>query len=200
MEDKVVNVLLSGVGGQGTILASDILCSVFHEAGYDVKKSEVHGMAQRGGDVTTHFRFGKKVYSPLIKYGDVDYLVSFELLEGLRYINWVKDEGKVLLNEQEVYPPAVNLGRMKYPEGVVNTFKKFFDGNVFPIKGLQIAMACGDARAVNVVTLGAFSNFFDIKEEAWEKNLLEHLPKKIHELNLKAFREGRKAVQVKQPD
>ena len=122
MEDKVINVLLSGVGGQGTILASDILCSVFHEAGYDVKKSEVHGMAQRGGDVTTHFRFGKKVYSPLIKYGDVDYLVSFELLEGLRYMNWVKENGKILLNEQEVYPPAVNLGKMKYPEDAVKTF------------------------------------------------------------------------------
>jgi indolepyruvate ferredoxin oxidoreductase, beta subunit len=195
MEDKVINILLSGVGGQGTILASDILCSVFHEAGYDVKKSEVHGMAQRGGDVTTHFRFGKKVYSPLIKYGDVDYLVSFELLEGLRYINWVKGKGKVILNEQEVYPPAVNLGKMKYPEGVVKTFKKFFNGNVFPIKGLEIATRCGDARAVNVVALGVFSNFFDVKEEAWEKNLLQHLPPKIHELNLKAFREGRKAIQ-----
>ena len=195
MEDKVVNVLLSGVGGQGTILASDILCSVFYEAGYDVKKSEVHGMAQRGGDVTTHFRFGKKVYSPLIKYGDVDYLVSFELLEGLRYINWVKEKGKVLLNEQEVFPPAVNLGKMKYPGGVVKTFEKFFNGNVFPIKGLEIAIRCGDARAVNVVTLGAFSNFFDIKEDAWKKNLLEHLPPKIHEMNLKAFREGRKAIQ-----
>ncbi|RPJ00457.1 MAG: indolepyruvate oxidoreductase subunit beta [Deltaproteobacteria bacterium] len=195
MEDRVINVLLSGVGGQGTILASDILCSVFHEAGYDVKKSEVHGMAQRGGDVTTHFRFGKKVYSPLIKYGDVDYLVSFELLEGLRYINWVKDKGRVVLNEQEVYPPAVNLGKMKYPSDVVKTFRKFFDGNVFPIRGLDIAIQCGDARAVNVVTLGAFSNFFDIKAEAWEKNLLGHLPRKIHELNLKAFREGRKVVQ-----
>jgi indolepyruvate ferredoxin oxidoreductase beta subunit len=195
MEDKVTNVLLSGVGGQGTILASDILCSVFHEAGFDVKKSEVHGMAQRGGDVTTHFRFGKKVYSPLIKYGDVDYLVSFELLEGLRYINWVKEKGKVILNEQEVYPPAVNLGKMKYPEGVVKIFKKFFNGNVFPIKGLEIAIRCGDARAVNVVALGAFSTFFNIQEEAWEKNLLQHLPAKIHELNLKAFREGRKAVQ-----
>jgi indolepyruvate ferredoxin oxidoreductase beta subunit len=195
MEDKVTNVLLSGVGGQGTILASDILCSVFHEAGFDVKKSEVHGMAQRGGDVTTHFRFGKKVYSPLIKYGDVDYLVSFELLEGLRYINWVKEKGKVILNEQEVYPPAVNLGKMKYPEGVVKTFKKFFNGNVFPIKGLEIAIRCGDARAVNVVALGAFSTFFNIQEEAWEKNLLQHLPPKIHELNLKAFREGRKTLQ-----
>jgi indolepyruvate ferredoxin oxidoreductase beta subunit len=194
MEEKVTNVLLSGVGGQGTILASDILCSVFHEIGYDVKKSEVHGMAQRGGDVTTHFRFGKKVYSPLIKYGDADFLISFELLEGLRYINWVKKEGKVLLNRQEVYPPAVNLGKMKYPEGVVKTFKKFFKGNAFVINALDIAMKCGDARAVNIVALGAFSNFFDIKDEIWERNLLQHLPEKVHQLNLNAFREGKKAI------
>jgi len=194
MEEKVTNVLLSGVGGQGTILASDILCSVFHEIGYDVKKSEVHGMAQRGGDVTTHFRFGKKVYSPLIKYGDVDFLISFELLEGLRYINWVKKGGKVLLNHQEVYPPAVNLGKMKYPEEVAKTFKKLFKGNAFVIKALEIATKCGDARAVNIVTLGAFSNFFDIKDEIWERNLLQYLPEKVHQLNLNAFREGKMAI------
>src|SRR5512136_2937294 len=126
---QVTNIFLSGVGGQGTILASNILAEVFLSAGNDVKKAEVHGMAQRGGDVTTHFRFGKKVYSPLIKYGDVDYLVSFELLEGLRYMNWVKEKGKILLNEQEVYPPAVNLGKMKYPGDAVQTFKKYFNGN-----------------------------------------------------------------------
>ncbi len=194
MEEKVTNVLLSGVGGQGTILASDILCSVFHEIGYDVKKSEVHGMAQRGGDVTTHFRFGKKVYSPLIKYGDADFLISFELLEGLRYINWVKKGGKVLLNHQEMNPPAVNLGKMKYPEDVAKTFKKFFKGNAFVIKGLEIAVRCGDSRAVNIVTLGAFSNFFDIKDEIWERNLLQHLPEKVHQLNLNAFREGKMAI------
>jgi len=194
MEEKVTNVLLSGVGGQGTILASDVLCSVFHEVGYDVKKSEVHGMAQRGGDVTTHFRFGKKVYSPLIKYGDVDYLISLELLEGLRYINWVKKEGKVLLNQQEVFPPAVNLGKMKYPEDVVGVFKKYFNGHVYAVDGLDLAMKCGDARAVNVVIIGAFSKFFDIREEIWEKNLLSHLPPKIHELNLRAFKAGRGAI------
>ncbi|MCX8116328.1 MAG: indolepyruvate oxidoreductase subunit beta [Desulfobacterota bacterium] len=194
MEGKVTNVLLSGVGGQGTILASDILCAVFQEAGYDVKKAEVHGMAQRGGDVTTHFRFGKKVYSPLIKYGDVDFLVAFELLEGLRYINWLKDEGKVLLNNQETYPPAVTRGTMKYPEDVVGTFRKFFDGNVFVVDGLSLAIQCGDSRAVNIVTLGAFSTFFDIPLEVWEKKLLEHLPPKVHGLNLKAFQEGRKAL------
>jgi len=194
MEERVTNVLLSGVGGQGTILASDILCSVFHEIGYDVKKSEVHGMAQRGGDVTTHFRFGKKVYSPLIKYGDVDFLISFELLEGLRYINWVKKGGKVLLNDQVIYPPAVNLGKMKYPEDIVATFQKFFNGNAYVINALDIAVRCGDARAVNIVTLGAFSNFFEIQDEVWEKNLLEHLPQKVHQLNLNAFREGKKAL------
>ena len=194
MEEKVTNILLSGVGGQGTILASDILCSVFHEVGYDVKKSEVHGMAQRGGDVTTHFRFGKKVYSPLIKYGDVDFLISFELLEGLRYINWVKKNGKVLLNDQETLPPAVTRGTMKYPADVVKTFRKHFKKNTYIIDGLGIAIRCGDSRAVNIVTLGAFSNFFDIKDEVWEKNLLEHLPAKVHSLNLNAFREGKKAI------
>ncbi len=194
MEGKVTNVLLSGVGGQGTILASDILCSVFHEVGYDVKKSEVHGMAQRGGDVTTHFRFGKKVYSPLIKYGDADFLISFELLEGLRYINWVKKGGKVLLNDQRLNPPAVNLGKMKYPENVVETFRNFFNGNAYVINALDIAIQCGDARAVNIVTLGAFSNFFDIQDEVWERNLLQYLPEKVHQLNLNAFREGKKAL------
>ncbi len=192
IKDIVTNVLLSGVGGQGTILASDILCSVFHEAGYDVKKAEVHGMAQRGGDVTTHFRFGKKVYSPLIKYGDVDFLVAFELLEGLRYINWLKKSGEVLLNNQETYPPAVTRGMMKYPEDVIGTFKKFFNGNVFVVHGLDIAIQSGDARTGNIVMLGAFSNFFEIKEKIWERGLLQYLSQKVYELNLNAFRWGRR--------
>src|SRR5512147_2977274 len=110
--NKVTNIFLSGVGGQGTILASNILGEVFLNAGYDVKKAEVHGMAQRGGDVTTHFRFGKKVYAPLIKYGDVDFLISFEELEAIRYVNWVKPDGKVLINKQRILPPSVSLGQM----------------------------------------------------------------------------------------
>jgi len=112
----VTNIFLSGVGGQGTILASNILAEVFLNAGYDVKKAEVHGMAQRGGDVTTHFRFGKKVYSPLIESGDVDFLLSFELLEAARYINWVKPEGKIIINRQAILPPAVSLDRQSIPE------------------------------------------------------------------------------------
>src|SRR5208283_5325247 len=194
MDNKVTNILLSGVGGQGAILASNILAHVFVEAGYDVKKSEVHGMAQRGGDVTTHFRFGKKVYSPLIKYGDVDFLVSFEQLEALRYINWVKDGGKVVINDQQVLPPAVNLGLAVYPPDVEKLFRKFFKENVHVIKGQDIATKLGDARAANVVLVGAFSNFFKFKEETWINALTELLPKKIHELNIAAFKEGRKAL------
>ncbi|MGA3175644.1 MAG: indolepyruvate oxidoreductase subunit beta, partial [Syntrophorhabdales bacterium] len=128
--NSVTNILLSGVGGQGAILASNILAHVFVEAGYDVKKSEVHGMAQRGGDVTTHFRYGKKVYSPLIKYGEADFLLAFELLEALRYINYCKKSAKIVINEQKILPPAVNLGQAKYPEGIPETFKKFFKENV----------------------------------------------------------------------
>ena len=157
---KVTNIFLSGVGGQGTILASNILAEVFLKAGYDVKKAEVHGMAQRGGDVTTHFRFGKKVYSPLIKYGDVDFLLSFELLEALRYINWVKPEGKIIINKQEIFPPAVSLGKMAYPKEVEKTFKKYFKNNIWMIDGQGIAKKLGNAQAANVVLVGAFSNFF----------------------------------------
>src|SRR5512138_617676 len=123
---KVTNIFLSGVGGQGTILASNILGEVFLKAGYDVKKAEVHGMAQRGGDVTTHFRFGSRVYSPLIKQGEVDYLISFELLEALRYINWVKPGGTIILNNYAILPPSVNLGKMEYPKNVEQTFRQNF--------------------------------------------------------------------------
>ncbi len=124
--DTVTNIFLSGVGGQGTILASNILAEVFLNAGYDVKKAEVHGMAQRGGDVTTHFRFGKKVYSPLIKEGEVDYLLSFELLEAGRYINWVKPEGKIIINKQAIFPPAVSLGQVEYPNDIENNIQEIF--------------------------------------------------------------------------
>jgi len=195
MNDKVTNIFLSGVGGQGTILASNILAEVFLKAGYDVKKSEVHGMAQRGGDVTTHFRFGKKVYSPLIKYGDVDFLLSFELLEALRYINWVKPNGKIVINKQEIFPPGVNLGTAKYPQEVEKTFKKFFKENVHVIDGQEIARKLGNTQAANVVLVGAFSNFFpEITDVQFIDAIKTLLAPKLHDLNVKAFYEGRKAL------
>ena len=192
---KVTNIFLSGVGGQGTILASNILAEIFLKAGYDVKKAEVHGMAQRGGDVTTHFRFGKKVYSSLIKYGDVDFLLSFEMLEALRYINWVKPEGKILINKQEIFPPAVSLGNMAYPKEVEKTFKKYFKNNIWMIDGQGIAKKLGNAQAANVVLVGAFSNFFpNVKDEQWMDAIKGLLAPKLHDLNIKAFYEGKKAI------
>jgi len=192
---KITNIFLSGVGGQGTILASDILGKVFLNAGYDIKKAEVHGMAQRGGDVTTHFRFGKKVYSPLIKYGAVDFLISFELLEAARYINWVKPEGKIIINKQAILPPAVSLGQMEYPKDVENTFKKYFKDNVWIINGQEIARNLGNIQAANVVLVGAFSNFFpEVREEQWLEAIKALLAAKLHELNIKAFYEGRQAL------
>jgi indolepyruvate ferredoxin oxidoreductase beta subunit len=193
--NKVTNIFLSGVGGQGTILASNILGEVFLNAGFDVKKSEVHGMAQRGGDVTTHFRFGKKVYSPLIKYGDVDFLISFELLEAARYINWVKPGGKIIINQQKILPPAVSLGQAEYPKDIEKTFKKYFKNNVWIVNGQEIARKLGNIQAANVVLVGAFSNFFpEFKEEQWTNAIKECLTQKLHDLNIKAFYEGRRTL------
>lgn len=194
--DRVTNIFLSGVGGQGTILASNILGEVFLNAGYDVKKAEVHGMAQRGGDVTTHFRFGKKVYSPLIKYGEVDYLLSFELLEAARYINWVRPRtGKIIINRQKILPPAVNLGQMAYPGDIEETFKKHFKENVWVIDGQEIARKLGNLQAANVVLVGSFSNFFpEIAEDRWIEAVKTLLAPKLHDLNVKAFLEGKRVL------
>ncbi len=157
MDNHTTNVLVAGVGGQGVILASDIMSEVFMEAGYDVKKSEVHGMAMRGGIVTSHFRFGKKVYSPLIKEGEVDILFAFEQVEGLRWINHLKPDGKIVMNDHKVNPPIVNLGEMAYPKDIPqkigSKFKEFY-----LVKGTEIALQMGDARAANVV----FSSFKEI--------------------------------------
>ena len=170
MENGTTNVLVAGVGGQGVILASDIMLEVFMEAGYDVKKSEVHGMAMRGGIVTSHFRFGKKVYSPLIKEGEVDILFAFEQLEGLRWINHLKRDGKIIMNDHRVNPPAVNLGEMEYPKNIPKKIGSKFKG-FYLVKGTEIAEQMGDARAANVVLLGAISKFFEVKEEIWLKTI-----------------------------
>ena len=193
MENHTTNILVAGVGGQGVILASDIMCEVFMEAGYDVKKSEVHGMAMRGGVVTSHFRFGKKVYSPLIKQGEVDILFAFEQLEGLRWLNHLRAGGKVLMNDHKVNPPVVNLGEMEYPKSIPETIQSKFKG-FYLVKGTEIALQMGDARAANVVLLGAMSKFFDVGEDLWLNAILRHLPAKVHELNKKAFATGRDQV------
>jgi len=194
MENNTTNVLVAGVGGQGVILASDIMSEVFMEVGFDVKKSEVHGMAMRGGIVTSHFRFGKKVYSPLIKEGDVDILFAFEQLEGLRWLNHLKPNGKIIMNDHKINPPAVNLGEMEYPKSIPGMIQSKFK-DFYLVKGTEIALELGDVRAANVVLLGAISKFFEVKEEIWLKMILNYLPPKVHDLNRKAFFTGRDQIQ-----
>jgi len=191
------NIFLSGVGGQGTILASNILGQVLLNAGYDVKKAEVHGMAQRGGDVTTHFRFGTKVFSPLIKQGEVDYLISFELLEALRYINWVKPGGSVILNNHSIFPPSVSMGKMEYPNNVEQTFRQHFKENVWVVDGNGIAKSLGNIQVANVVLIGAVSDFFpELQPQQWLEAIKDLLPARLHAINIRAFEAGRSAIGV----
>ena len=164
------------------------------EAGYDVKKSEIHGMAMRGGIVTSHFRFGRKVFSPLIKEGEVDILFAFEQLEGLRWINHLRPQGKIIMNDHKVNPPIVNLGEMEYPTNIPEKIRSKFK-DFYLIKGTEIALQVGDVRAANVVLLGAMSKFFEIDQELWLKTILNYLPPKVHELNRKAFAAGRNQIQ-----
>jgi len=193
MDNSTFNILVAGVGGQGVILASDIMSEVFMEAGYDVKKSEIHGMAMRGGIVTSHFRFGRKVYSPLIKQGEVDILFAFEQLEGLRWLNHLKPGGKIVMNDNRINPPAVNLGEMEYPKDVPGLIRSKFK-DFYLVRGTEIALQAGDVRAANVVLLGGISRFFDVGEEMWLKTILGNLPAKVHELNRKAFAAGREQI------
>jgi len=192
MENQVTSIYMVGVGGQGIIRASDILCEVVMRAGLDVKKSEVHGMAQRGGSVTSHVRYGKKVYSPLAPKGGVDILVAFERLEALRNIDYVKPAGRVIMSELELFPPAVNLGTAAYPEHVAETVRKWIP-DVKEVNATQIAVAAGNIKAENTALLGVLSTYLDIDEKIWDAVLREAFPPKVLDANLKAFAAGREA-------
>ena len=190
MKDDVKSILLAGVGGQGILRASDTLCLAFMASGLDVKKSEVHGMAQRGGCVTSHVRYGQKVYSPIAKKGDVDILVSFEKLEALRYLDYLKPQATIIINEEEIYPPSVNFGDAKYPENIYDRVSLHFK-TVKMINALDLARKAGNIRAVNTVLLGVLSTFLDLKSDLWEKVLQEAFPSKSLKANLKAFNLGK---------
>jgi len=193
MSSKVTNILVAGVGGQGVILASDVMADTFLEAGYDVKKSEVHGMAQRGGSVSSHVRFGQKVYSPIIKMGEVNYLCMMEKMETLRWLNYCSRSTVILMDEIEVNPPIVNLGDMEYPRDIEETLRNNFN-NVHVIPAAAIAAGLGTERAANVVLTGALSMLIDIDQDIWLNSLLARLPEKLHELNKKAFLAGRASL------
>jgi indolepyruvate ferredoxin oxidoreductase beta subunit len=150
-------------------------------------------MAMRGGIVTSHFRFGKKVYSPLIKEGEVDILFAFEQLEGLRWINHLRPEGNIVMNDHKINPPAVNLGEMEYPKDIPKIIRSKIS-HFHLVRGTEIASQLGDVRAANVVLLGAISKLFEVGEDLWINTILNYLPPKVHELNKRAFSEGRRQI------
>lgn len=188
--DRVQNILMVGVGGQGVILASEIISEVMMRAGHDVKKSEVHGMAQRGGSVSSHVRFGPKVYSPLIKKGDADVLFSFELLESVRYLDFLRSDALLIVNKQKVLPPSVTLGVDSYPERLPEIMRERFS-RVEIVDALDIAKQAGNARALNVAFLGALSRHFAVDENLWKDVISSMLPLKLVDVNIKAFMLGR---------
>ncbi len=189
-----MNLLLSGVGGQGVILASYLLSQVALEAGYDIKQSEVHGMAQRGGSVVSHLRFGEKVYAPLFTPGQADLLLSFEPLEALRYLHWLKKDGLLVYNTVRVNPSTVSSGAAEYPEGVEERIGESF-GRVVGLNAVAIAAQAGTVRAANLVLLGAVSPSLPFTPEMWDAVLKRELAPNILEVNLKAFGLGRAAVE-----
>ena len=188
METK--NIIIVGVGGQGSLLASKILGHLLLNQGYDVKVSEVHGMSQRGGSVITYVRFGDKVFSPVVDKGEADFIVSFEILETARWLDYLKVDGQIVTNTQEIDPMPVVTGAATYPENLVEKLKS--KGlKVDAMNCLELAKKAGSQKAVNIVLLGRLSHYFDIPEESWQKSLEANVPPKFLELNKKAFELGK---------
>ena len=186
----VTNVLLAGVGGQGVLLGSEVLAEVAALAGCEVKKSEVHGMAQRGGSVVSHLRFGSEVFSPLIARGAADYLVSFERLETLRYLDFLHQGSVVLVNNQQILPLPVSVGKAAYPLDIEARLRATGVRSCF-VDGHAIALAAGNAKAVNAVILGALSRIMSFDTGLWAEALRHQIPPRLLELNLRAFALGR---------
>ncbi|MBQ1491634.1 MAG: indolepyruvate oxidoreductase subunit beta [Blautia sp.] len=189
---KTKNIMIVGVGGQGSLLASKMLGHILLEAGYDVKVSEVHGMSQRGGSVVTYVRYGDKVYSPVIDEGEADYIVSFEILEAARWLPFLKEDGVIVTNTQQIDPMPVITGAATYPEGL--TEKLLATGHkVDALDCLALAQKAGSSKAVNIVLMGRLSHYFDLPEEAWLSALEALVPPKFLEINKKAFELGKNA-------
>ena len=193
MSNSVKNIMIVGVGGQGTLLASKMLGYVLMHQGYDVKVSEVHGMSQRGGSVVTYVRFGKKVYSPVIDKGEADYILSFEKLEAERWIEYLKVGGQIITNTQEVDPMPVITGAAEYPADIVKKLEEA-GAKVDAKDFLSIAEEAGSSKAVNIVLMGRLSEYFDdIHYGDWSAAIDAIVPEKFRELNHKAFDLGRQA-------
>jgi indolepyruvate ferredoxin oxidoreductase, beta subunit len=187
--NEVKSILFAGVGGQGILRASDITCEAIMAAGLDVKKSEVHGMAQRGGCVTSHVRYGKKVYSPLAEAGSVHMLVSFEKMESLRYLKFLRQDADVIVNTEEIYPPAVNMGDSPYPIDSIEFLRHHYT-KVIHFNAAELAQKAGNIKTANVVLLGALSNLMNIDKSIWQEIIKKSFPEKLIKMNLAAFQMG----------
>ncbi len=185
------NILFSGVGGQGILLASEVTVYALLAEGYDAKKSEVHGMAQRGGSVTAQLRYGDKVYSPLIEPGKADILISFEMMEAARYLPYLHKESKVIVNTQQIKPPAVAMGKIPYPADVLDSITSL-GIQVVTVDAFDIARDAGEVKAANVVMVGAMSAFLPMDASVYEEIINTRIPERFREVNLKAFAAGRK--------
>ena len=187
METK--NVMIVGVGGQGSLLASKLLGNLLMEQGYDVKVSEVHGMSQRGGSVVTYVRYGDKVYSPVIDKGEADFIISFELLEAARWAEFLRPGGRIIVNTQQIDPMPVITGAASYPSDIIAKLRSL-GLQVDAVDALEIAEQAGSAKAINIVLMGRLARYFDVPEDEWQKALKCVVPEKFLALNQKAFALG----------
>ena len=182
------NIMIVGVGGQGTLLTSRILGGITLEAGYDVKLSEVHGMAQRGGSVVTFVRYGENVAEPIVEEGQADVLIAFEELEALRYAHFLKKDGVLIVNEQQMEPITVVTGAAKYPQGIIEGLEK--EHTVYKINAMEEAKKLGNAKVLNIIVLGMAARHMDFSQEAWLEVIQKTVPPKTVEINQKAFLKG----------
>lgn len=183
---KTTSVMIVGVGGQGSLLASKLLGRLLVDEGYDVKVSEVHGMSQRGGSVVTYVRFGEKVYSPIITAGEADIIISFEKIEAARYAGFLKKDGRIVVNTQQIDPMPVIIGAAKYPEDVLSELTDK-GVNIDALDALSLAEQAGSSKAVNIVLMGKAAKFFDIPYERWITAIENTVAEKFVEMNKKAF-------------
>lgn len=190
METK--NIMIVGVGGQGSLLASKLLGQVLLQQGYDVKVSEVHGMSQRGGSVVTYVRYGDKVASPVIDRGEADFIVSFEVLEAARWVSFLRPGGQIVTSTQQIDPMPVVTGAAEYPENLVEKMRSA-GAKVDALDCLSLAKQAGSSKAVNIVLMGRLSHYFDLPEEVWQKAMEAIVPPKFLEMNRKAFELGKNA-------
>jgi indolepyruvate ferredoxin oxidoreductase beta subunit len=189
---KTINFMITGVGGQGTVLASEIMAAVGLAAGYDVKKSDLLGLSVRGGAVIGHVRWGETVFSPIVPEGRVDYLLAFEVLEALRHLGQVTSTGTILVNQQKIYPVTVSSGLAEYPsEEVIDESLYATTKNIYKVPAIDLALQVGNSKVLNIVLIGALSALFDIDASIWESVIRERVPAKFTELNIKAFNAGR---------